>query len=66
MDDFVAGIQEGNGAIRLYYVLISLAKTIKINMAEWATNIEQLIAISKAECQEIQGTTEALGIDWNA
>jgi hypothetical protein len=65
MDDFVAGAEDGNGAISLYYELTALMKTIKLPMAKWATNCEELKAIWKAEGQEIQETTQALGIDWN-
>jgi len=35
MDDFVAGMEDGNGAISLYYELTSLMKTIKLPMAKW-------------------------------
>jgi hypothetical protein len=65
MDDFVAGTEDGNGAISPYYELNALMKTIKLPMAKWATNSEELKVIWKAEGQEIQGTTQALGIDWN-
>jgi hypothetical protein len=34
-------------------------------MAKWATNSEELKGIWKAEGQEIQRTTQALGVDWN-
>jgi len=34
-------------------------------MAKWATSCEELKEIWKAEGQEIQGTTQALGVDWN-
>ena len=63
MDDFVAGVEDGNGAISLYYELTALMKTIKFPMAKWATNSEELKAIWKAEGQEIQTTAQALGID---
>ena len=63
MDDFVAGVEDGNGAISLYYELTALMKTLKFPMAKWATNSEELKAIWKAEGQEIQRTTQALGID---
>jgi hypothetical protein len=65
MDDFVAGTENGNAAISLYYELTALMKTIKLPMAKWATNCEELKGIWKAEGQEIQGTTQTLGIDWN-
>jgi hypothetical protein len=65
MDDFVAGTEDGNAAISLYYELTALMKSIKLPMAKWATNSEELKGIWRAEGQEIQGTTQTLGIDWN-
>jgi hypothetical protein len=40
-------------------------KTIKLPMAKWATSCEELKGIWKAEGQEIQRMTQALGVDWN-
>jgi hypothetical protein len=65
MDDFVAGVDDGNGAFRIYYELTALMKTIKLPVAKWATNSDELKGIWKAEGQEIQRTTQALGVDWN-
>jgi hypothetical protein len=65
MDDFVAGTEDGNGAISLYYELTALMKTNKLPMAKWGTKSEELKGIWKAEGQEIQGTARALVIDWN-
>jgi len=65
MDDFVAGAEDGNGAISIYYELGALMKTIKLPMAKWATSCEELKEIWKAECQEIQRAMLALGVDWN-
>jgi len=42
MDDFVAGVEDGNGAISVYNKLGSLMKTIKLPMAKWATSCEEL------------------------
>jgi hypothetical protein len=39
-------------------------KTIKLPLAKWATSCEELKEIWKAEGQEVQGTTQALGVDW--
>ena len=64
-DDFVAGVEDGNGAIGIYDELSALIKTIKLPMAKCATSCEELKEIWKAECQEIQRTTQALGVDWN-
>jgi hypothetical protein len=64
MDDFVAGMEDGNGAVSLYYELTGLMKTIKLPTDKWATNSEELKEIWKAEGQDIRGMTQALGIDW--
>jgi hypothetical protein len=65
MDDIVAGMEDGNGAINLYYELSSLMKTIRLPMDKWSTNSEDLKEVWKAEGQEVLGTTQVLGIDWN-
>jgi hypothetical protein len=65
MDDFVAGVEDENGAIGLYYELTALMKTLKLPMAKWATNSEELKVIWKAEGKPIPQITQALGIDWN-
>jgi len=64
-DDFVAGVENSNGAISIYYELSALMKTIKLPMAKWATSCEELQGIWKAEGQEIHRMTQALGVDWN-
>jgi hypothetical protein len=61
MDDFIAG----NGTIGIYYELTTLMETIKLPLAKWATSCEERKEIWKAEVQEIQRTTQALGFDWN-
>jgi hypothetical protein len=38
MDDFVAGTEDNNGAISIYYELSALMKTIKLPMAKQATS----------------------------
>jgi len=40
MDDFVAGVEDGNGAISVYYDIGASMKTIKLPMAKWATSCE--------------------------
>jgi len=40
MDDFVAGVEDGNGAIGIYYELCALIKTIKVPIAKWATSCD--------------------------
>ena len=42
MDDFVAGVEGGKGAISIYYELSDLMKTIKLPMAKWAISCEEL------------------------
>jgi hypothetical protein len=63
MDDFVAGVDYRNGAIRIYYELSALMNTIKLPIAKWATNSEELKGIWKAEGQEIQRKTQVLDVD---
>jgi len=65
MGDFAAGVHDGKGAISIYYELTALMKALKLPMAKWATSCEELKEIWKAEGQDIQGTTQALGVDWN-
>jgi len=65
MDDFVAGGDDGNGAISIYYELTALIKTIKLPMAKWTTSCKVLKEIWKADRQEIERMTQTLGVDWN-
>ena len=48
-----------------YNKLGALMKTIKLPMAKWATSCEELKEIWRAEGQETQRMTQALGVDWN-
>ena len=64
MDDFVAGVEDGNGGISIYYELTALMKT-KLPMAKWATSCQELKETCKADGQEVQRTTQALGLDCN-
>ena len=66
MDDFLAGGADGNEAIGIYYELTTLMKTIKLPVAKWATSCEELKGTWKPDGQEIQKTTQAFGVDWNA
>ena len=63
--DLVAGVDDGNAAIMVCYKLTALMKTIKLPMGMWATSCEEAKEIWRAEGQDIQGMTQALGIDWN-
>ena len=42
MDVFVAEVEDGNGAITIYYELRALMKIIKLPMTKWATSCEEL------------------------
>jgi len=65
MDDFVAGVDDGNAAISIYYELTTLMKTIKLPMAKWAASCDELKDIWKAEGREVQRTTQALEVEWD-
>ena len=65
MNDFAPGVDDGNEAIDIYYEMTALMKIIKLRIAKWATSCEELKEIWKTECQGIQKTTQALGLDWN-
>jgi hypothetical protein len=58
-------IEDSNEEISIYYELSALMKIIKLPVAKWPTSCEELTEIWKAECQEIQRTTQTLGVDWN-
>jgi len=42
MDEFVAGADDGNAAIGIYYELTTLMKTVKLPMAKWAASCDEL------------------------
>jgi len=65
MDDFAAGAENENGAIKVYYELSSMMKLINLPLAKWATNAEQLTTIWKAEGQSVEARTQVLGVTWN-
>ena len=64
MDDFLAGVEDGNGAIDTYYEFNALIRTIELPMAKWATSCQEPKEIWRVEVQEIQRTTQPLGVDW--
>jgi hypothetical protein len=41
MDDFLAGVEDGNGAIHIYYEFNALIRTIELRMAKWATSCQE-------------------------
>ena len=49
MDYFVAGVEDGNGAISIHYELSALMKTINFRMVKCATGCEELKEIWEAE-----------------
>jgi len=67
MDDFAAGAEDENGAIKIYYELTAMMKLINLPLAKWATNAEQLKAIWKAKGQDVetQTQTQVLGVSWD-
>jgi len=65
MDDFAAGAESENGAIKVYYELSSMMKLINLPLAKCATNAEQLTTIWKAEGQSVEARTQVLGVSWN-
>jgi hypothetical protein len=38
MDDFAAGTEDENGAIKTYYELTAMMKLINLTLAKWANN----------------------------
>jgi hypothetical protein len=55
VDDFVAGVDDENAAIRIYYELTALMETIKLPLAKWATISEEPKGIWNAEGQKFKG-----------
>jgi hypothetical protein len=54
-DDFIAGVDDRNEAIRVYYDLTTLMKTIKLPMAKWATSCEELRKFGGQRVQTFRG-----------
>ena len=65
MDDFIAGAEDDNSIVTIYYELTSLLKQLRFHLSKWATNSSQLIEIWRAEGREITSNTQVLGISWN-
>jgi len=65
MDDFAAGAENDNDAITIYYELTALMKLIHFPLAKWASDLDQLKAIWRAEGPDIEAQTKVLGVKWN-
>ncbi|KAJ4437633.1 hypothetical protein ANN_17778 [Periplaneta americana] len=65
MDDFVAGGENDNQVISLYYELTQLMNIFSVPMAKWATNSEKLRCIWEAEDRKIDTDTQVLVGRWN-
>jgi hypothetical protein len=65
MDDFVAGTENDDDAITIYYELTAIMKLINFPLAKWASNLDQLKTIWRAEGQDIEVQTQVLGANWN-
>jgi hypothetical protein len=65
MDDFTAGAEDDNSVIALYYEMTALMKLLTFPLSKWASNLEQMMAIRKAEGQDIEEQTQVLGVNWN-
>jgi len=63
MDDFVAGAEDDNSVIALYYEIAALMKLLNFPLSKWASNSEQMKAIWKAEGQNIEEQTQVLGVN---
>ena len=65
MDDYAAGAEDENGAVKIYYELTAMMKLISLPLAKCATNAEQLKAIWKAEGQDVESQTQVLWVSWD-
>ena len=64
MDDIVAGAEDDNGVIAIYYQLTALMQKYNFQMREWATNSELLKNLWGVGGLEIEYTTHVLGVSW--
>jgi len=63
--DFAASAENDDSTIAIYYELTTLMKLINFPLAKWASNLEQLKSIWRAEGQDTEVQTQVLGISWN-
>ena len=65
MGDFVAGAEDDNGVIAIYYQLTALMRKYSFPMGKWASNSELLTNIWKVGGLEIKPITQVLGVSWD-
>jgi len=65
MDDFVAGAEDDNGVIAIYYQLTALMRKYSFPMGKWASNSELFRNIWKVGGLEIKPITQVLGVRWD-
>ena len=65
MDDFAAGAENDFRVTSLYYELVNLMNQLRLPMAKWATNSEQLKEVWRTEGVDFKEITQTLGIDWD-
>jgi len=65
MDDFVAGAEDDNAVIAIYYQLTALMQKYSFPMGKWASNSELLRNIWKVGGLEIKPITQVLGVSWD-
>jgi hypothetical protein len=65
MDDFVAGAEDDNGVIAIYYQRAALMRKYSFPMGKWASNSELLRNIWGVDGIEIKSITQVLGVSWD-
>jgi len=62
MDDFVAGVEDDNDVIAIYYQLTALMRKYNFPMGKWAYNSESLKTIRGVGGLENKSITQVLGV----
>ena len=65
MDDFVAGAEDDNDVIAIYYQLTALMRKYSFPMGKWASNSESLKTIWGVGGVENKSVTQVLGVNWD-
>jgi hypothetical protein len=65
MDDFVAGADDDNGVIAIYYQLTALMQRYSFPMGKWTSNSEPLNDIWRVNGFEIKTVAQVLGVNWD-
>jgi hypothetical protein len=65
MDDFVAGAEDDNGVIAIYYELGALMRKFSIPMGKWASNSKLLKDMWRVGGLEIKSVTQDLVVNWD-